>query len=165
MAKPIAESLKFTEFIMNLVTGDLKNEDAVRRIRETEGASISWIVGHLCHYRYLMLNLLGSQAESPFADSFGNAGASDGSDYPDIAELRRLWNETATEVWTVVASATDEQLTSPLPGSASPHKEKTVLDTLVFFMWHESYHTGQLGTIRAQLGYKPTAQLAVEASQ
>ena len=37
-------------------------------------------------------------------------------------------------------------------------------DTLVFFMWHESYHMGQLGTIRKQLGYAATAELATAAS-
>ena len=165
MAKPIEDSLRFTDFIMDLVTGDMKNEDAVKRARGDEGASISWVVGHLIHYRYLIINLLGAEKETPFAEKFGNAGASDGSDYPDISELRRSWKEASEEAIGVVAAATDEQLTNPLGGPDSPHGEKTALDTLVFYMWHESYHMGQLGTIRANLGYKPTAQMAIEASQ
>lgn len=46
----------------------------------------------------------------------------------------------------------------------SPHGEKVLLDTIVFWMWHESYHMGQLGTIRTQLGYPSTSELAVGAS-
>ncbi|HEX9727969.1 MAG TPA: hypothetical protein VGA37_05655 [Gemmatimonadales bacterium] len=45
-------------------------------------------------------------------------------------------------------------------GKDAPHGENRVLDTLVFFMWHESYHIGQLGTLRAQFGLTPTATLA-----
>lgn len=164
LAKPIAESLKFTDFIMNLVTGDLKNEDAVRRARGAEGASIAWIVGHLCYGRYILLNLLGAEEENPYADVFGRAGASDGSDYPDISELRRSWNETAEKVRGAMESATDEQLMSHPATPDSPHGEKVLLDTIVFWMWHESYHMGQLGTIRTQLGYPSTSELAVGAS-
>ena len=50
------------------------------------------------------------------------------------------------------------------PGADSPHAEKTVLEALSFYAWHEPYHLGQLGTLRAQFGLKPTATLAVEAS-
>ena len=119
MAKPIEDSLRFTDFIMDLVTGDMKNEDAVKRARGDEGASISWVVGHLIHYRYLIMNLLGAEKENPFAEKFGNAGASDGSDYPDISELRRSWKEASEEAIGVVAAATDEQLTNPLGGPDS----------------------------------------------
>ena len=163
MAKPISESLNLTDFIMKLVIDDITDEDAVSRTRDTEGASMSWIVGHLLHYRHQMMRMLGEDIENPYAEQFGEVGASDGSDYPAVAELRRAWIETAGQVSEVVSSATDEQLKSPLP-SGSPHGERTVLDILVFYMWHESYHMGQFGTIRAQLGYKPTAQLAVEAT-
>ncbi len=48
-------------------------------------------------------------------------------------------------------------------GRLEGHGEKQILDTAVFLMWHESYHMGQLGTIRTQFGLTPTATLAVEA--
>jgi len=164
MSTPIAESLKFTDFIMSLVASDLSSEDAVKRSRGDQGASISWVVGHLLHYRYLIMQLLGADVASPTAEQFGNEPASDGDGYPDIAELRKMWNEGSSRTQEIVAAASDEQLMAPLGGPDAPHGEKKVLDTLVFYMWHESYHMGQLGTIRKQLGYKATADLAVEAS-
>ena len=44
------------------------------------------------------------------------------------------------------------------------HGESNTLAKVVFNMWHESYHMGQLGTIRTELGYRPTAELAVQAA-
>ena len=165
IATPVVESLKFTDFIMNLVTGDLTDDLATRRARDDDGASIAWVIGHLGHYRYEIMKLLGHDADSPFAEQFGTAGATDGAGYPSVEELRSKWAELSTQVRSVVQGASDEQIMTPLGGDGSPHGEKKVLDTLVFYMWHESYHMGQLGTLRAQFGLTPTATLAMEASQ
>ncbi len=94
---------------------------------------------------------------------FGSTGASDGSGYPEMAELRAAWSELSTQVLHALESASDEDL-ERRPGADSPHAEKTVLEALSFYAWHEPYHLGQLGTLRAQFGLKPTATLAVEAS-
>ena len=165
LATPIAESLKFTDFIMNLVTGDLTEALATRRARDDEGASIAWVIGHLCHYRHEIMKLLGHDADNPFAEQFGTAGATDGASYPSVEELKSKWAELSAQVRSVVEGASDEQIMTPLGGDGSPHRERKVLDTLVFYMWHESYHMGQLGTLRTQFGLTPTATLAVEASQ
>ena len=162
MSRTITESMKFTDFIMSLVTGDVSNDVATRRARGDEGASISWVVGHLIRHRYRMMGLLGSERVDPFGEKFAD-GATDGSDYPNIAELRETWNAIAAESLAVVEAASDELLLSSLGGADSPHGEKQILDTAVFLMWHESYHMGQLGTIRTQFGLTPTATLAVEA--
>ncbi len=80
-----------------------------------------------------------------------------------MAELRAAWSELSTQVLHALESASDEDL-ERRPGADSPHAEKTVLEALSFYAWHEPYHLGQLGTLRAQFGLKPTATLAVEAS-
>ncbi len=161
LMKPIAESLRLTDYVVELVMDDVKNKDARQRARKSEGPSISWIVGHLCHYRYEMMKAVGEPVESPFAQFIERA--TDGSDYPDLAELRQSWKETSERVQEVADRVTDDQLTAP--AAIGPHDERTVLDRMVFFMWHESYHMGQLGTIRAQLGLTPTAELVTRAAQ
>lgn len=161
---PIAESLKFSDFIINTVTGDLDDTMARRRARDTEGASIAWVMGHLIHYRHLMLGLLGENTDDPFAEQFASAGATDGADYPPIADLVKTWNEISAKVVPVMEATTDDALTKPLGGKSAPHGEKRVLDTMIFFMWHETYHIGQLGTLRAQFGLTPTATLATQGS-
>ena len=105
LATPIAESLKFTDFIMNLVTGDLTDALATRRARDDEGASIAWVIGHLSHYRYEIMKLLGHEMESPFAEQFGTTGATDGAAYPSVEELRSTWADLSTRVRSVAANA------------------------------------------------------------
>ncbi len=158
MAAPIAGSLQFSDFIVQTVTSDLTDEIARRRARDTEGASIAWVLGHLCHYRYEIMKLLGEDAESPFTEEFGAAGATDGTGYPAIAELVQAWKETSEKVLPLVQAATEETLTKSL--GDGPHGEQRVLDSVVFFTWHEAYHLGPLGTLRAQFGLTPTATLA-----
>jgi len=161
IAMPIAGSLQFTDFIMQTVTGDLDDETARRRSRGTEGASIAWVIGHLLDYRYEMMQLVGEAVESPFSH-FAD-GATDGSDYPTIGHLIASWSELSDRVVPLIAGTADGVFTSPMPGSGTAHGEKTILETMVFFMWHESYHMGQLGTLRAQFGLTPTATLAQQA--
>jgi uncharacterized damage-inducible protein DinB len=164
MMRPIADSFRFSHFIMNPVTGDITEEDAVRRARGGDGASIAWIVGHLCHFRYETMKRLGVEKPNSFAATFGEGGATDASGYPPLEELRADWSRIHAELEQVMESVTDEQLTARLSGSGTPHGEERVVDAIVFFMWHESYHTGQLGTIRKELGYPATADLAVKAT-
>ncbi len=164
LATPIAESLKFTDFIVPLVLHDLPDDVARRRARGDDGPSIAWIIGHLCHYRLEMMKLLGHDPPNPYADLFGTSGASDGSGYPSIEELKRGWTETSTQIHRALESASDSDLLRSLGGPDTPHGEKKVLDTMVFYMWHESYHMGQLGMLRVQFGLTPTATLAVEAA-
>jgi uncharacterized damage-inducible protein DinB len=164
MMRPFAEHFRFTNFIMNLVIGDVTNDDAIHRTRDSEGPSISWIVGHLGHHRFEIMKLLGTELDDELAEKFAG-GSSDGSDYPDIAELRNDWERIHAELESVIESVTDGQLARRTGGDGSRHGEKTVLDALSFYAWHEIYHMGQLGTIRTQLGYPATADLAVAAAR
>lgn len=161
MNVPMIASLKFSDFIVNTVTGDLTDDHARTRARDNEGPSILWILGHLMHYRYLMMGLLGHQEESPYETQF-TAGATDGSNYPPITDMVTNWNTLADKIAPVFESATDEMITAPMGGHGA-HGEKKVLDNLAFFVWHEAYHMGQVGTLRTKLGLTPTAVLATQA--
>jgi uncharacterized damage-inducible protein DinB len=164
MMQAMAEHLRLTNFIMNVVTSDVKEEDAKQRARDSEGPSISWIVGHLLGYRYDMMKLLGQEKANPLAGTFGSS-ATDGSDYPSLKVIVAAWNGAVQEFDKVIASVGDEQILAKMGGDGSPHGEKTVLQTLSFFLWHESYHMGQLGTLRTQWGYRQTSDIAQEAAK
>jgi uncharacterized damage-inducible protein DinB len=110
-----------------------------------------------------MMRLLGADTDNPFEAQFDRTvAATDGSDYPDIAELRKSWREISTRVFGVLNSVTDEQLLGPLSDVGAPHEEKNVLGVLVYVVWHEIYHVGQVGLIRTQLGFTPTIDLAIK---
>ena len=80
-----------TDFLMPLVLDDLSDEQARERSRGEVGPSIAWTVGHLLYYRVHVLNLLSEESENPYEASFGKAAATDGSDYPSVAELGEYW--------------------------------------------------------------------------
>jgi len=164
LIRPITESLRVTDFFMALLTDDLTNDQAVQRVRGTEGPSISWVVGHLLNARCEMMKLIDPEVENPFAEQFDRlVAATDGSDYPAMADLMTSWREISERVHGTMASVTDEELDRPIKEVGIPHEEKNLLGVLVYIVWHETYHTGQIGTIRTQLGLRPLIDRAIEA--
>ena len=139
-----------TDFLMPLVLDDLSDEDARKRSRGEEGPSIVWTVGHLLHYRIYVVNLRGEERTNPYEERFGNAAASEGSDYPSVAELREAWPSVGDDFRNTLASKSEEDLDYVSEGGA--HDQRSLRDQVVFFAWHEGYHVGALGAIRKSLG-------------
>jgi uncharacterized damage-inducible protein DinB len=160
--KPIAGSLHTTNMILSLALPDLKEQDARKRVRNGEGPSIAWEVGHMLDYRCKVLGLLGVDKENPYAAKFGATGATDGSDYPEIADCLQQWKEVSAELEAAMEAATEESLGRIVERGA--HGEKTALDSIVFLAWHEAYHVGALGGIRKALGYAGPAELVMAKS-
>ncbi len=163
LIRPIAENLRLTDFFMDLLTDDLTDDQAVQRVRDTEGPSISWVVGHLLNGRCEMLKLLDPDVENPFAERFDRlVAATDGSDYPSIGDLRASWREYSERLHGAITRVTDEQLTTTVEQVGIPHAEKNLLGVFAYIVWHETYHMGQIGTIRTQLGLTPAIDRAIE---
>ena len=85
-----------------------------------------------------------------YESKFGNAAATDGSDYPSVAELSEAWQSVADDFGEVLASKSEEEFDSVSEGGA--HDERSLRDQVVFFAWHEGYHLGVVGSIRKSLG-------------
>jgi len=149
-AEALTAPFGMTDFILPMVLEDLSDEDARKRARDDSGPSIAWIVGHLLHYRIHVLGLLGEQREDPWAEKFGEAEATEGRDYPTVAELRAAWERVADDLAEVMAWKSDAAFDRPVDG---PHQEETLRDQLVFYGWHEGYHLGALGAQLKRLGY------------
>ena len=166
LIRPIAESLRVSDFFMGLLTGDLSNAQATQRVRVDEGPSISWVVGHLLNGRCEILKLLDPEAENPFAEKFDRlVAASDGSDYPPLADLMSSWSDISHRVFRALGTVTHEQLVNPIAEMGAPHEERNLLGVLAYVVWHETYHMGQIGTIRTQMGLTPMIDRAIEAWQ
>ena len=133
------------------------HHDAKARSRGGTGPSIAWTIGHLCHYKVKVLELLGQPRENAFAAQFEHKPASDGLDYPPLADLAASFSALNGDLCTALASSVD-RLEAPMPG-AGPHDEKRILDTVLFLTWHEAYHIGAIGAIRREQGRKAIAEL------
>jgi hypothetical protein len=137
--------------------GDLTDDDAKARSRGGAGPSIAWTIGHLCHYKIKVLELLGQPRENTFTAQFEHTPASDGVDYPALAELAASFSALNSDVCAALASSGD-RLEAAMPGGG-PHDDKRILDTVLFLTWHEAYHIGAIGAIRREQGRQAIAEL------
>ncbi len=160
-AKTLAATFGMTDFMFPMVLDDLTADQAYVRPRGEGGPSIAWTVGHLLHSRIFVLNVLGHDRANPWAEHFGQASATDGSDYPSMEELRSAWEGLAPDFMSALSTLTDEALDARLEDGW--HEEQTLRDQLVFFAWHEGYHVGAIGQIRKSLGLPGPAERVMEA--
>ncbi len=159
LARPIIALYQLSNGILATSIRDLSDQDAKARSRGGAGPSVAWTIGHLCHYKLQVLGLLGHERENPFAATFEKTAATDGADYPALAELAARFSALNSELCAALESASaPARLEAPMPG-AGPHDEKTILDTVLFLAWHEAYHTGSIGAMRKEQGRRSIAEL------
>ena len=159
-AETLMGTFGMTDYLIPMVLEDLTDEDARKRARDDEGPSIAWMVGHLLHYRIDVMKLLGVERDDPWAERFASADATDGNDYPSVAELQAAWESMAVDFADVMASKSDDDFAQPAAGA---HDERSLRDQIVFFGWHEGYHMGALGAQLKRLGYLGPAEKVMAA--
>jgi uncharacterized damage-inducible protein DinB len=150
--KSLGDIYALNSKLIRLGLEDLSQEDASRRTRGGQGSSISYLVGHLLASRIAALRMLGKAEGNPYSQQFGGGtAASDGADYPSVADLAHQWDEVATRFATALEGLSHEDVLAAHEGFPVP--DQTVRGALMFRAWHESYHVGQIGMIRTELGY------------
>ena len=161
---PTAILYRFNSEMLTLALSGLSPEDAVRRWKGGEGSSIAYLTGHLMSSRYGLLKTLGAADENPYKDLYGTGvGSKDGSDYPSIAELSTGWSDTAARLHEALEGLSDDDARSEGDGSF-PIPDNTLRGNLTFIAWHESYHIGQIGIMRTEMGY-PSMRQALYAAR
>jgi hypothetical protein len=124
-------------------------------------ARLHWLAGHLLVTRSRFALRFGIVSEPfPFLDLYiikdnppPNGRPMDVSiDYPALKILLELWGQYSEGLPEKLSQLTDEQLAADGP-FASP-MGTTLLDNIAFVAMHESYHIGQMGTLRKALGYE-----------
>lgn len=160
-SKTLAGMFGTTDFLIPMVLEDLTDEQARTRSRGGEGPSIAWSVGHLLSYRYNVLGMLGNGREDPHGDTF-NQDATDGADYPAVADLQSQWIALAQDLHAALASKSEDDWNTP---GAGAHDEKSLRDQVIFFAWHEGYHMGALGALRKAMGLPGPAEKVMAAME
>ncbi len=156
LLRPAIDQFKFSSMIVSLATSDMSNEHAGHRVRNGQGSSVLFLVGHLLSSRYGILKMLGAGDENPFAEQFGRgAEPKDVSEYPDVSEFKSAWDALSDEFHTALEGASDDQLLASAP-DGFPIQDQTMRGAISFLCWHESYHVGQIGMMRTEQGYPST---------
>jgi uncharacterized damage-inducible protein DinB len=129
------------------------SDDEVWQSPPGGGNPIGWILGHVAEYRTVLLGRLGCPLQTEWPARLFARGSvrGDRSAYPSRSAIESAWNATHHVMRDAFAAATSEQLSAPatieLPGV------RTLADQIAFGAFHESYHVGQMGYVRRQLGH------------
>jgi hypothetical protein len=152
MLEPIALIYKLNNGVVSRTLDGL-SDDEVWQSPPGGGNPIGWILGHVVGSRTLMLGLLGSPLPSPWEPRLFARGSlrADRGSYPTRQAIETTWQATHAAMRQAFAAVTPAQLsaaaTTELPGV------RTIADQLAFGAFHESYHVGQMGYVRRQLGH------------
>lgn len=118
--------------------------------------SIQWLATHLVCARCAAASAVGGTVESPWNELAAGPKTSmrDGAPYPSKAEFQKVWSEATAQLNAGLAAAGDELLDRVVPVPV-PLDNPRVDRVLTLLAMHESYHVGQIGLLRKQLGAGP----------
>jgi uncharacterized damage-inducible protein DinB len=132
---------------------DLSRAEWLRRPADNSNP-VLWIVGHIIWSRSRALAMLGEEWTRPWLPLFARgATLGDEAQYPTPEELMTAWHDIAAHLTAALDAATGETLAAPV-GEKSPSYDGTVGGMVAFLAFHETYHVGQVGYLRAWLGHE-----------
>jgi uncharacterized damage-inducible protein DinB len=136
-------------FLNTLV--DMDDDQASWRPTEQTN-SAAYLALHLVDTRYFMATHIGLTLVNPFAALLKEARSiRDLRTLPRLDEVRAAWKAVTGETRVKFGQMTDAHL-NVIASAKLPTDDETTLGMLSFLMQHESYHIGQLGLLRKQMG-------------
>ncbi|HPF37306.1 MAG TPA: DinB family protein [Phycisphaerae bacterium] len=123
---------------------------------------VAWQLGHLAVSQIALIHVrcLGKSAaeciDPALVGTFGKGSTpvADASEYPSIAEIRKLFDETQRDVIEIIRGMSDADLEAP--AGTEPHPLfDTRAGALGTAAMHETFHAGQIAMSRRIWGRKP----------
>ena len=156
MIESLALIFKLNNGLIARSLDGLSDEDVWQRPAGS-GNPIGWLVGHLTETRGHLLKEIGAPFDPGWGGLFSRGSALGGpADYPSRAAIETAWKATHNRMREAFAALTPERLAGP-PSRHVFQGVKTLADEIAGFAFHESYHVGQIGYIRKQLGHSSIA--------
>ena len=130
----------------------LDGADRAALLRRPGGAGnpMLWIAGHATRVRSQFVGALGRPHPLGWGEQF-NRGASsaDESQWPDVSEILGAWTTIAASLHARLAEMSEDEL---LTMTEAPSLDGTMLGAISLIAFHDAYHVGQLGMLRAHAG-------------
>jgi uncharacterized damage-inducible protein DinB len=151
---PLAAILDLnTDLLLNCLDG-LSDDEAQQRLA-AGGNSVTFLASHLTDTRHFMAMRLGQPLTNPLARYLADVRSFDDiREWPSLEEIRAAWPAVSEHLQGILAG-----LTAPELGEANVHRfplgDNTRLGLIAFLVQHDSYHLGQVGFLRRQLGKPP----------
>ena len=142
-----------TDLLLNCLDG-LSDEEARRRLAGG-GNTIAFLAAHLTDTRHFLAHRLGHPVANPLSRYLAEASSIDDIvEWPTLSEQRDWWRSVSRHLADVMAARTPEDLRRPNV-HRFPVGDASELGMIAFLAQHDSYHIGQMGFLRRQLG-KPS---------
>ena len=139
-----------TDLLLNCLDG-LSDEEARRQLAGG-GNTIAFLAAHLTDTRHFLAHRLGHGIANPLSRYLAEASSIDDIvEWPTLQEQREWWRAVSRHLARVLAARTPEDLRRP-DVHRFPLGDSSELGMIAFLVQHDSYHIGQLGFLRRQLG-------------
>lgn len=153
MAEPasIIETLKRNQWIVQAQTDGLSHADSLLQL-PFRGNCLNWVLGHLAVHRDEMLENLGGTAV---------VSADDGAPYgrksqPLLSDERALTLENLlgalAEQVEQLSACLEQSSPEALAKIINEERGYTLGEHIEFYLWHDTYHVGQLEYLRQLAG-------------
>jgi uncharacterized damage-inducible protein DinB len=139
-----------TDLLLNCLQ-DISDADA-QQCLAGGGNSIAFLAAHLTDTRHFLVQHLGSPLSNLLARYLADARSiADIRAWPTVDEIRGAWLRVSAHLQSILATLSEADL---LEGNVHrfPLGDSTRLGMIEFLAQHDSYHLGQVGFLRRQLG-------------
>jgi uncharacterized damage-inducible protein DinB len=135
------------------------DEDQARWRAGDRTNSACFIAAHLVTARHYLGTMLGLSGPSPFKGRLDGARSiDDARDLPGLEEIRSEWKAVTGNLRERLKAMSADDLAKPYSGQF-PIADRTTLGLIAFLLQHDSYHIGQLGLLRKQVGLEAMSYL------
>ena len=146
MAEPIIQMYQMQQGFFSKALDGISTEDSLRRVSDHTN-HIAWLTGHIVSCRYMLAGMLGLEESEPYPDLFGGLKGIGNDLYPSISDLQKEMPYISEKLVEKLGDMADEELNAPAHGGR-------LIDIILFFVYHEAYHIGQIGILRKNWGYE-----------
>lgn len=133
--------------------------------RRTVGRSarrIDHVAAHLLDARGSLGTLVGLDVRHDLMAVLAEASSFEAlGDHAPLSAVRAAWVDLSPALTARLESLDPVQLTEP-SSHAYPISDRSLLGAVTFLLQHESYHLGQLGLLRRELGFPAVLYPVVE---
>jgi uncharacterized damage-inducible protein DinB len=138
--------------IVRAVDG-LTHEELLRQPGE-RGNPMLWIASHVVATRGGLLTMLGASWDAPaWAADFTRGNARPAADaYMPVSRVLATLTATGGSLAAALETVSEAQWSGPSPRPL-PVADTSLRGAFAFFVFHETYHVGQLAYLRRWLGY------------
>jgi hypothetical protein len=148
----IASMFKINTEAFEKVVEGIPPEQWLRR-PGNDSNHLLWIAGHVVVHRALVPKMLGLEWSAPWENLFARGAKLVAPEqYPEVAEVRRSWDEVSGKLSVALSSVSAEVLAQPVPKEL-PSLDGRIGGSIALLSLHETYHGGQMSYLRKWLGY------------